>query len=206
MSNSGVDRCSSSRLVHGRRRRYRNITWPDPYGQIRRTRDEICDFKGNADRKRSLIRRFHLQGFLYILRESHRTRTVFRKVGGFVYIVSLLISMEGCLAVPPKHPWTTGRVRLDLDSVQQCCLFFLLKLSFSSWNPVYHSSDTQYINCGHALRTRECSSVREWSECDTSKLCSIQFHSPFLSLGTLAKSVRCNQTTRMFHQWHSSDI
>ncbi|CAF3434121.1 unnamed protein product [Rotaria sp. Silwood1] len=48
-----------------------------------------------------------LKGFLYILRESHRTRTVFRKVGGFVYIVSLLISMEGCFSAPPKHPWTT---------------------------------------------------------------------------------------------------
>lgn len=29
-------------------------------------------------------------------------------MGGFVYIVSLLISMEGCLSVPPKHPWLTG--------------------------------------------------------------------------------------------------
>ncbi|CAF0761899.1 unnamed protein product, partial [Didymodactylos carnosus] len=48
-----------------------------------------------------------LRGLLYILRESHRTRTVFRKVAGFVYIVSLLISMEGCLAVPAKYPWTT---------------------------------------------------------------------------------------------------
>lgn len=39
------------------------------------------------------------------LRESHRTRTVFRKVGGFVYVMSVLVSMEGCLRgtelVPP---------------------------------------------------------------------------------------------------------
>jgi len=29
-----------------------------------------------------------------VLRESHRTRTVFRKVGGFVYVTSLLVAME----------------------------------------------------------------------------------------------------------------
>ena len=31
------------------------------------------------------------------MRESHRIRTVFRKAGGFVYLISALISMEGCL-------------------------------------------------------------------------------------------------------------
>lgn len=39
------------------------------------------------------------------LRESHRTRTVFRKVGGFVYVMSVLVSMEGCLRGEPVSPW-----------------------------------------------------------------------------------------------------
>ena len=43
-----------------------------------------------------------------MLKESHRTRTVFRKVGGFVYVMSVLVSMEGCLADPPKAPWNAG--------------------------------------------------------------------------------------------------
>uniref|UniRef100_A0A1B6CRC4 Uncharacterized protein n=1 Tax=Clastoptera arizonana TaxID=38151 RepID=A0A1B6CRC4_9HEMI len=38
-----------------------------------------------------------LKALLTCLRESHRTRTVFRKVGGFVYVMSILVSMEGCL-------------------------------------------------------------------------------------------------------------
>ncbi|KAG8229679.1 hypothetical protein J437_LFUL010268 [Ladona fulva] len=38
-----------------------------------------------------------LKSLLICLRESHRTRTVFRKVGGFVYVMSVLVSMEGCL-------------------------------------------------------------------------------------------------------------
>ena len=48
------------------------------------------------------------QSLLNVLRESHRTRTVFRKVGGFVYVMSVLVSMEGCLAEPPKPPWDKG--------------------------------------------------------------------------------------------------
>lgn len=48
-----------------------------------------------------------LKSLLFVLRESHRTRTVFRKVGGFVYVMSVLVSMEGCLGSPPKEPWNT---------------------------------------------------------------------------------------------------
>jgi hypothetical protein len=49
-----------------------------------------------------------LKALLLVLRESHRTRTVFRKVGGFVYVMSVLVSMEGCLADPPKGTWSQG--------------------------------------------------------------------------------------------------
>jgi hypothetical protein len=35
---------------------------------------------------------FILQSLLNVLRESHRTRNVFRKVGGFVYVMSVLVS------------------------------------------------------------------------------------------------------------------
>ncbi|KAK7912734.1 hypothetical protein WMY93_012945 [Mugilogobius chulae] len=46
-----------------------------------------------------------LRALLLVLRESHRTRTVFRKVGGFVYVTSLLVAMERCLCQPPCHGW-----------------------------------------------------------------------------------------------------
>ena len=48
------------------------------------------------------------QALLNVLRESHRTRMAFRKVGGFVYVMSVLVSMEGCLSDPPKSPWDQG--------------------------------------------------------------------------------------------------
>lgn len=42
-----------------------------------------------------------LKSLLTCLRESHRTRTMFRKVGAFVYIMSALVSVEGCLHPNP---------------------------------------------------------------------------------------------------------
>ncbi|XP_071644042.1 WD repeat and FYVE domain-containing protein 3 isoform X2 [Temnothorax longispinosus] len=46
----------------------------------------------------ALILKTHiLKSLLACLRESHRTRTVFRKVGGFVYVMSVLVSLENQL-------------------------------------------------------------------------------------------------------------
>jgi hypothetical protein len=38
-----------------------------------------------------------LKTLLGCLRDSHRTRTIFRKVGGFVYVTSVLVSLDGKL-------------------------------------------------------------------------------------------------------------
>lgn len=38
-----------------------------------------------------------LNSLLVVLRDSHRVRALFRKVGGFVYVMSVLVHMEGCL-------------------------------------------------------------------------------------------------------------
>lgn len=45
-----------------------------------------------------------LKALLLCLRESHRTRTVFRKVNGFVYVASVLVSLEGCLSKEEQNP------------------------------------------------------------------------------------------------------
>lgn len=45
-----------------------------------------------------------LKALLLCLRESHRTRTVFRKVNGFVYVTSVLVCLEGCLSKEEKNP------------------------------------------------------------------------------------------------------
>ncbi|KAK3895111.1 hypothetical protein Pcinc_001157 [Petrolisthes cinctipes] len=47
-----------------------------------------------------------LKSLLVCLKESHRTRTVFRKVGGFVYVMSALVSLEGSLGDVVPEVWT----------------------------------------------------------------------------------------------------
>lgn len=62
---------------------------------------------GGEDEMSTLLRTLHaadhtciplkssiLKLFLSCMKESHRTRTMFRKVDGFVYVVSALVSME----------------------------------------------------------------------------------------------------------------
>jgi len=55
---------------------------------------------------------------LSVLRESHRSRMIFRKVGGFVYVMSVLVSMEGALADPPVSQWHAGSVWLLYNMFQ----------------------------------------------------------------------------------------
>lgn len=47
-----------------------------------------------------------LQTLQLCLKESHRARTVFRKVGGFVYLMSVVVGLEGSLGDEPLHTWT----------------------------------------------------------------------------------------------------
>lgn len=44
-----------------------------------------------------------LKALLLCLRESHRTRTVFRKVNGFVYVTSVLVCLEGRLSSEERN-------------------------------------------------------------------------------------------------------
>ncbi|XP_054166813.1 WD repeat and FYVE domain-containing protein 3-like [Oppia nitens] len=56
-----------------------------------------------------------LKSLLVVLRENHRVRAIFRKVGGFVYVMSVLVHMEGCLDcktwnnIEPKKIWNLLR-------------------------------------------------------------------------------------------------
>lgn len=44
-----------------------------------------------------------LRALLGCLRDSHRTRTIFRKVGGFVYVTSVFVSLDGKLNDSSQH-------------------------------------------------------------------------------------------------------
>ncbi|CAG0908500.1 unnamed protein product, partial [Cyprideis torosa] len=47
--------------------------------------------------KDALLKIDILKAVMTCLRESHRIRSVFRRIGGFVYVLSVLVSVEGCL-------------------------------------------------------------------------------------------------------------
>ncbi|XP_061175428.1 WD repeat and FYVE domain-containing protein 3-like isoform X2 [Saccostrea echinata] len=97
-----------------------------------------------------------LKALLTVLRESHRSRTVFRKVNGFVYVMSLLLSMEGCLLDPPKAPW---------DSVERTSVLSILKTVFSTLtvamryepaNAKFFETQVQYDSLTEAVRLLGC--------------------------------------------------
>ncbi|KAF6721070.1 WD repeat and FYVE domain-containing protein 3 [Oryzias melastigma] len=104
-----------------------------------------------------------LRALLAVLRESHRTRTVFRKVGGFVYVTSLLVAMERSLCQPPQHSW---------ERVNQNQVFELLNTVFSTLtaamryepaNSYFFRTEIQYEKLADAVRLLGCFS-------DTKKL------------------------------------
>jgi hypothetical protein len=49
------------------------------------------------------------QSLLTVLRESHRVRVIFRKVGGYLCLMSLMLSLEAALSgrLPYARPWTS---------------------------------------------------------------------------------------------------
>ena len=49
-----------------------------------------------------------LDALLKVFDLDPRTRAVFREVGGFVYVMSVLINMEGSLADPISPAWKSG--------------------------------------------------------------------------------------------------
>nr|XP_018916724.1 PREDICTED: WD repeat and FYVE domain-containing protein 3 [Bemisia tabaci] len=113
VQNANVFReCGGARTVHGL------IQYTDCRQQALGIEREIILTTGGEDSMGNLLGMMHsappsalqlkahiLKTILTCLRESHRTRTVFRRVGGFVYVMSVLVSMEGCLADPTPAEW-----------------------------------------------------------------------------------------------------
>ena len=68
---------------------------------------ELLHSAGGGDGDKAALRSAVLQCVVATLRESHRCRTVFRRVGGFVYVMSVLVGLEGALDgsnAPPPRP------------------------------------------------------------------------------------------------------
>lgn len=97
-----------------------------------------------------------LKSLLHTLRESHRTRTTFRKSGGYVYVVSVLISLEGSLQVPAREPWL---------NVDKASVFAILKtilntltvsMRYEPANAKFFKTDVRWKAVEQALKLIGC--------------------------------------------------
>lgn len=52
-----------------------------------------------------------LNALLKVFELDPKTRAVFREVGGFVYVMSVPLNMEGSLATPASPIWEDGKLR-----------------------------------------------------------------------------------------------
>ena len=97
-----------------------------------------------------------LKNLLQLLRESHRTRTVFRKAGGFVYVVSVLISMEGSLSVPAKPPWDQVK-KADIFAILRTILNTLtVSMRYEPANAKFFETEVRWKSLCAALKLLGC--------------------------------------------------
>ncbi|XP_018654969.1 beige/beach protein-related [Schistosoma mansoni] len=98
-----------------------------------------------------------LCSFCRVLRESHRCRTVFRKVNGFVYVMQELIYLEES---SPQHQHSHLSRKIFLSSLTYPQLFLLIKSIFSSLgiamkfepsNAHYFATEIQYNTLTDAI-------------------------------------------------------
>ncbi|PWA17023.1 hypothetical protein CCH79_00013243 [Gambusia affinis] len=104
-----------------------------------------------------------LRALLAVLRESHRTRTVFRKVGGFVYITSLLVAMERSLCQPPRHGWERVNQNQVFELLHTVFCTLTAAMRYEPANSHFFRTEIQYEKLADAVRLLGCFS-------DTKKL------------------------------------
>lgn len=97
-----------------------------------------------------------LKSLLFVLRESHRTRTVFRKVGGFVYIMSVLVSMEGCLSNPAKPPWNSVDKKQIISLLRTVFSTLTMAMRFEPANARFFASEICHTSLTDTVRLLGC--------------------------------------------------
>ncbi|XP_039701567.1 WD repeat and FYVE domain-containing protein 3 isoform X1 [Pteropus medius] len=97
-----------------------------------------------------------LRALLSVLRESHRSRTVFRKVGGFVYITSLLVAMERSLSSPPKNGWEKVNQNQVFELLRTVFYTLTAAMRYEPANSHFFKTEIQYEKLADAVRFLGC--------------------------------------------------
>ncbi|XP_023930684.1 WD repeat and FYVE domain-containing protein 3 [Lingula anatina] len=171
-NNAGVFReCGGARCAHNM------VPYPECRQQALGIVQQLVLSSGGDDDMGTLLGLMHtapvialelkthiLKSLLSVLRESHRTRTVFRKVGGFVYVMSVLVSMEGCLAEPPKSPWETAERKDVLTLLKLVFSVLTVAMRYEPANAKFFATDVQYSSLTNAVRLLGCFSSQKFLE------------------------------------------
>lgn len=117
-----------------------------------------------------------LKALLGCLRDSHRTRTLFRKVGGFVYVTSVFVSLDGKLS-------DVNAVDANvLQLLQLVCQTLATAMRFEPANAKFFQQEICNTSLCDTLRLLGCFGTKsELGEqnCNTSPQAQQYFHSIF---------------------------
>lgn len=97
-----------------------------------------------------------LRALLSVLRESHRTRTVFRKVGGFVYVTSLLVAMERSLSFLPKNGWEKVNQNQVFELLRTVFHTLAMAMRYEPANSHFFKTEVQYEKLADAVQLLGC--------------------------------------------------
>ena len=91
-----------------------------------------------------------------ILRQNHRCRSMFRRVAGFVYTVSILVQLEGALSDQPKEPWNTVKTTDILVLVRLIFSTLTIVMRYEPANARHFAVEVKYSNLSKAVRQLGC--------------------------------------------------
>ena len=106
-----------------------------------------------------------LKCLIACLKESHRCRTVFRRIGGFVYIMSVLVGLEGSLDDVPAQssdwPWSNVERRSVFSLLHQIFSTFAVAMRYEPANAKFFHEEIAMSSLGEALKLLGCFSHHE---------------------------------------------
>lgn len=95
-----------------------------------------------------------LKALLSCLRDSHRTRTIFRKVGGFVYVTSVFVSLDGKLG-DGKHE-DSKPIKDILHLLHLACQTLSTAMRFEPANAKFFQQEICNTSLCNTLRLLGC--------------------------------------------------
>lgn len=124
-----------------------------------------------------------LKALLSCLRDSHRTRTIFRKVGGFVYVTSVFVSLDGKLSDGQQE--NSKQTKDILHLLHLACQTLSTAMRFEPANAKFFQQEICNTSLCNTLRLLGCfSTTTELSDkrCATvNEHAKLYFHSLFMS-------------------------